>query len=109
MDFIGPLSLSQGFDMIVVFTDRLSKGVLLAACHSTITSEEFAKLFITVHYSLHGLPRAMVSDRGSQFIGQAWKTVCKLLQIERRLSTTFYPQTNRLIERVNAEVEVLLR
>jgi len=64
VDFIGPLPLSQGFDMIAVFTDRLSKGVLLAAYYLTITLEDFARLFITVYYSLHRLPRAIVSDRG---------------------------------------------
>ena len=64
MDFISLLSLSQGFDIIVVFTNRLSKGVLLAVYYSIIILEEFAKLFITVYYSLHRLLRAMVSDRG---------------------------------------------
>ncbi len=108
VDFIGPLPPSQGFDMIAVFTDRLSKGVLLAACHSTITSESFAKLFISTYYGLHGIPRAIVSDRGPQFIGQAWKTVCALLRIERRISTAFHPQTDGSTERVNTEVEVLL-
>jgi hypothetical protein len=109
VDFIGPLPLSQGFDTIAVFTDRLSKGVLLVPCHSTVTSEGFAKLFITSYYGSHGLPRALVSDRGPQFIGQAWKTVCTLLRIERRLSTAFHPQTDGSTERVNAEVETLLR
>ena len=70
VDFIGPLPLSQGFDIIVVFIDRLSKGVLLAACYLTITLEDFAKLFITVYYSLYRLLRAIVSDRGPQFIRQ---------------------------------------
>jgi hypothetical protein len=107
-DFIGPLPLSDGFDMIVVFTDRLSKGVLLAPCHSTITSEDFAKLFIKTYYSLHGLPRAMVSDRGPQFIGLAWKTICRLLRIERRLSTAFHPQTDGATERKNIEAEVVI-
>lgn len=108
VDFIGPLPMSNGFDTIVVFTDRLSKGVLLVPCHSTITSEGFARLFISSYYGLHGLPRAMVSDRGPQFIGQAWKTICKLLRIERRLSTAFHPQTDGSTERANIEVEVLL-
>ena len=109
VDFIGPLPLSQGLDTIAVFTDRLSKGVLLTACHSTVTSEGFAKLFIKSYYSLHGLPKALVSDRGPQFIGQAWKTVCNLLRIERRISTAFHPQTDGSTERANAEVETLLR
>src|SRR5258706_2043432 len=109
VDFIGPLPMSKGFDTITVFTDRLSKGVLLAPCNSTITSDEFAKLFISVYYSLHGLPKAMVSDRGPQFIGYVWKTVCKLLQVERRISTAFHPQTDGSTERANTEIEVLLR
>jgi hypothetical protein len=109
VDFIGPLPVSNGFDCIAVFTDRLGKGVLLCPCKTTITAEEFAKLFITSYFSLHGLPRAIVSDRGPQFIGQAWQTVCRLLRIERRISTAFHPQTDGSTERANAEVETLLR
>jgi hypothetical protein len=109
VDFVGPLPISSTFDTITVFTDRLGKGVILVPCSSTITAEEFARLFIRSYYGLHGLPQAMVSDRGPQFIGMAWKTVCSLLGIERRLSTAFHPQTDGATERVNTEVEVLLR
>jgi hypothetical protein len=109
VDFVGPLPVSSAFDTITVFTDRLGKGVILVPCNSTITAEEFATLFIRSYYSLHGLPKAMVSDRGPQFIGIAWKTICSLLGIERRLSTAFHPQTDGATERVNTEVEVLLR
>ena len=64
MDFISLLSLSQGFDIIVVFTNRLNKGVLLVVYYLIIILEDFAKLFITVYYSLYRLLRAIVSDRG---------------------------------------------
>jgi hypothetical protein len=109
VDFIGPLPISSGFDTIAVFTDRLGKGVILTPCNSTITSDGFARLFISQYYSLHGLPSAIVSDRGPQFIGRVWKTVCKLLRIERRISTAFHPQTDGATERKNTEIEVLLR
>ena len=109
VDFIGPLPLSYGFDTIAVFVDRLGKGVILEPCKSTITAEEFAELFITAVYRHHGLPRAIVSDRGPQFIGQAWKRLCTLLRIERRISTAFHPQTDGQTERVNTEVTVFLR
>lgn len=109
MDFIGPLPLSRGFDMILVFVDRLGKGVLLEACHSTISTEELARIFIRRVYGLHGLPTAMVSDRGPQFISHFWKRLCQVLRIERRLSTAFHPQTDGQTERANAEVERLLR
>ena len=108
MDFIGPLPFSYGFDMIIVFVDRLGKGVILQPCKSTITAVEFAELFITAVYGHHGLPRTIVSDRGPQFIGQAWKRLCILLRIERRISTAFYPQTDGQTERANAEVETFL-
>lgn len=109
MDFIGPLPLSKGYDMILVFVDRLGKGVLLEPCKSTTSAEDLARIFIRAVYSHHGPPAAMVSDRGPQFISQLWKRVCQLLRIERRISTAFHPQTDGQTERTNAEVEVLLR
>ena len=49
MDFIGPLLSSNGFDTIAVFTDRLSKGVFLVLCHSTIISKGCARpLYLVV-------------------------------------------------------------
>lgn len=56
--------MSRGFNIIVVFIDRLSKGVLLITYHLTISLAEFARLFITIYYSLYRLLTAMVSDRG---------------------------------------------
>ena len=64
MDFIRLLSTSKGFNIIVVFTDYLSKEVLLAAYNLTILLEEFTYLFIAMYYSLHRLSRAIVLDRG---------------------------------------------
>ena len=62
-----------------------------------------------MYYILYRLPRAIVSNRGPQFIGQAWQIVCKLLRIERQISIAFYPQTDGATERANAKVKVLLR
>ena len=53
-----------------MFIDRLSKGVLLAAYYLIIILEGFAKLFIIVYYSLYRLLRAIVLDKGLQFIRQ---------------------------------------
>ena len=38
-----------------------------------------------------------------------WKRLCQLLKIERRLSTSYHPETDGLTERINAEIETLLR
>ena len=64
MDFIGLLPLSKGLNIIVVITDRLSKGVLLTPCLLIIILEGFAKLFILLYYILYRLLRAIVFNRG---------------------------------------------
>ncbi|KAH0345010.1 hypothetical protein KCU83_g8031, partial [Aureobasidium melanogenum] len=87
---------------------RLSKGVILEACEN-VEAEYIAKLFLRCFYRRHGLPAAIVSDRGSQFVNHVWKRLCQLLRIQRRLSTAYHPQTDWSTERANAEVETLLR
>lgn len=57
----------------------------------------------------HGLPRAIVSDRGTQFVGLFWGEVCSALGITRRLSTAWHPQTDGSTERANQELETYLR
>lgn len=60
-------------------------------------------------YMHHGLPLAIVSDRGSQFVSGFWAEICKRLKIHRRLSTAFHPQTDGATERANQEIERILR
>ncbi len=94
--------------MLMVITDRLSKGVILEAC-SSIEADYIAKLFLCTFYRRHGIPKAIVTDRGTQFTSKLWKRVCQLLKIERRISTSFHPETDGATERANTEVEKILR
>ncbi|OKO99443.1 Transposon Ty3-I Gag-Pol polyprotein, partial [Penicillium subrubescens] len=57
----------------------------------------------------HGVPLAIVSDRGPQFVSSFWEIVCERLSIRRRLSTAFHPQTDGATERANQEIERILR
>jgi transposase InsO family protein len=108
IDFITHLPPSQDCTNIVVVTDRLTKGVVVEGLKE-ITAEALAWFFVRSVYRYHGLPRAIVSDRGSQFVSDLWKRICQLLGIQRRLSTAFHPQTDGATERMNDNLEVLLR
>jgi predicted aspartyl protease len=108
IDFIDKLPLSEGCTSLCVVTDRLSKGVILEACQD-MTAETVAELFVRRIYSQHGLPAAIVSDRGTQFTSLLWKRVCQLLNIVRRLSTAFHPETDGSTERMNQNVEKYVR
>jgi hypothetical protein len=92
----------------MVVKHRLSKGVIFEAMTST-TAEAVAERLLNSFIRHHGLPLAIVSDRGPKFVGQVWKRICELLKITRRLSTAYHPETDGATERANQVVEHYLR
>ena len=109
MDFITDLPKSNGFDSILVFKCRLTKQCHFIPTVKTLKTEDFVKLFIDNVYRLHGLPRDIVSDRGSLFVSIFWKGVCDQLTINGKLSTSFHPETDGSTEVVNQIVQQYLR
>lgn len=110
MDFITGFPPAEGTDATncLVITDRLTKSVILVGMRS-ITADTLADAFLVHFYMHHGLPTAIVSDRGTQFVSEFWSIVCERLRIQRRLSTAFHPQSDGSTERTNQEVERILR
>lgn len=104
IDFITDLPESQGNRNIVVVTDRLGKGVDSIPIRD-LTAETLAWAIIEHVFSRHGLLRAIVSDRGTQIAGNTWRCVCRLLNIEQRLSTAYHPETDGATERTNQVLE----
>jgi hypothetical protein len=110
MDFITDLppgNLTGGTNCLVI-TDRLGKGKMYE-CMKTVTAEAVADRFIRSYVRHHGFPRAIVSDRGTQFISRFWNRLCTKLGIQRRLSTAYQPETDGATERANQELEIYLR
>ena len=58
---------------------------------------------------LHGIPRDIITDRGSLLTTGLWKQITEKLGIERRWCTAFHPQTDSQTERTNAILEQYLR
>lgn len=108
LDFITDLPPS-GPDQatnIMVITDRLSKSVVFEPMASiTRLTESVAERLIVSLIRHHGLPRAIVSDRGPQFVSLMWKRICELLGITRRLSTAHHPEIDGATERMNQVIE----
>jgi hypothetical protein len=67
VDFVGPTIEKNGFNCIMVVICRLSKERHYSACHTTMTANELAKIFVRDIWRLHGLPDSIVSDRGPLF------------------------------------------
>jgi RNase H-like domain found in reverse transcriptase/Reverse transcriptase (RNA-dependent DNA polymerase)/Integrase zinc binding domain len=110
MDLITDLPVTQnGFDSIVVFVDRLSKMVHLAACTKTVTADQLGDLMEQHVFRLHGLPQDIVSDRDIRFNSSFWQESCEDLQIKMSRSTGQHPQSDGQTERANGILEDTLR
>jgi len=94
VDFITKLPLIAGKNAILVICDRLSKMTHFVATIEEMSAEGLARLFRDNIWKLHGLPESIVSDRGPQFAAELTKKLNKMLEIETRLLTAFYSQTN---------------
>ena len=110
MDFIMGLPRTRsGYDSIWVVVDRLMKVAHFIQVKTTYTSAKLAKIYMTRIVCLHGVPRSIVSDRGTQFTSKFWKQLHETLGTRLEFSTTFHPQTDGQTERVNQILEDMLR
>jgi hypothetical protein len=110
MDLITQLpKSSRGYDAIVVFVDKLTKMVHLAATRTEVTTPQLAEIFWTTVVRHHGLPASIVSDRDPRFTGHFWRALWKCLGTQLTMSTAFHPQTDGQTERANRTLEEMLR
>jgi transposase InsO family protein len=109
VDFIVELPESHGYDAIMCIVDSLTKRAHFIPTHTTINVEGTALLFLKEVWKHHGTPRAVVSDRGPQFVAAFTRELYKLLGIKLALLTAYHPQTNGQTEHVNQVIEGYLR
>ncbi|GIL67388.1 hypothetical protein Vafri_20737, partial [Volvox africanus] len=76
---------------------------------SSCTAEQTARLFFDNVVRLHGVPKNVVSDRGSQFRSKFWEALCKLVGMRVNLSTAYHPQSDGQTERTNRTLGDMLR
>ena len=102
MDFITdlPLSVKLRVRILLTITDRLSKGIILIPI-LLISAPAVAIAFIERYILYHGFPKAIISDKGTQFTSAIWAILCETLGIKRRLSLTYHPEINGATERAN--------
>nr|AAT47081.1 putative polyprotein [Oryza sativa Japonica Group] len=110
MDFITGLPrTSSGHDSIWVVVDRLTKMAHFIPVHTTYSGKKLAELYLARIMCLHGVPKKIVSDRGSQFTSKFWQKLQEELGTRLNFSTAYHPQTDGQTERVNQILEDMLR
>ena len=91
MDFVEGLPMSNGFSVLLVVVDLLSKyGHFIALKHpysAKIVAESFVKEVVW----LHDMSRSIMSDRDPIFTNQFWVEYFQLQGSTLRMSSTYHP------------------
>jgi hypothetical protein len=110
MDFIVRLPRTRdGYDSISVIVDRLTKVAHLIPVKTTYSGAQLAELYMSRIVCLHGVPKKIVSDRGTQFTLRFWKRLHESMDTKLNFSSAYHPQTDGQTERTNQVLEDMLR
>jgi hypothetical protein len=110
MDFITGLpTLTKQNDAIMVVVDKLSKSAHFIPVKWNCKAIDIASIFMKEIFRLHGMPKEIVYDRDTKFTSKFWKSLMVGLETKLLFSTTYHPQTDGQIERVNQILEDMLR
>jgi transposase InsO family protein len=110
MDFIVGLPHTRaGYDSIWVVVDRLTKATHFIPVKTTYNSAVLAELYMARIMCLHGVPKKIVSDKGTQFTSHFWQQLHEALGTHLKFSSAYHPQTDGQTERTNQILEDMLR
>jgi transposase InsO family protein len=109
MDFImGKPRTSRGHDTIWVIVDYLTKSAHFIPIGTRCRARQYAELYIAHIVRYHGIPKTVISDRGSIFVAHFWEQLHECLSIHLIRSSAYHPQTDGQTKRVNQIIKDML-
>jgi transposase InsO family protein len=76
---------------------------------TTYSRPQLAELYVSMIVYLHGVPKKIVSDRGTQFTSRFWERLHETLDTQLHFNSAYHPQTDGHTERVNQILEDMIR
>jgi hypothetical protein len=110
MDFIVGLPRTRdGYDSIWVIMVGLAKVAHFIPVKTTYTGAKLVELYMSRIVCLHGVPKKIVLDRGTQFTSRFWGKLHVSMDTKLNFSSAYHPQTDGKTERINRICEDMLR
>ena len=92
IDFVTDLpKSSRNRDSILVVVDKATRMVHLVPCSKGIHATDTTRLLWNTVVKLHGVPRVIYNDRGSQFTTEGWRELWRLTGTKVAYSTAYHP------------------
>jgi transposase InsO family protein len=109
MVFIVGLSMTaHKFDSIWVIMDRFTKLAHFVPVNTRYDAQKYAEIYVTRVLCLRGVPKMIISDRGSLFVTRFWEQLHASLGMHLIHSSAYHPQTGSQTERVQQILEDML-
>ncbi|XP_042148104.1 uncharacterized protein LOC120842647 [Ixodes scapularis] len=109
IDIVGPLSprSDRGNRYVLTMVDyatRYPDAVALPSIETERVAEALVEMFSRV-----GVPKEILSDRGTNFTSELMKEVSRLLSVNQLHTTPYHPMANGLVEKFNGTLKRMLK
>nr|GEZ70583.1 reverse transcriptase domain-containing protein [Tanacetum cinerariifolium] len=106
INFMGPLLKSHKFEYIIVANDYVSKW---AEAEALPTNDALVVInFLKKLFSRFGIPKALISDRGTHFCNKQMEKVLKRYGVHHHFATAYHSQTSRQVKNTNRALKRIL-
>ncbi|GKB41689.1 putative reverse transcriptase domain-containing protein [Tanacetum coccineum] len=110
MDFVTKLpKSSQGYDIIWVIVDRLTKSIIFTPMRETDSMEKLARMYLKEVVTRHKIPVSIICDRDPRFASNFWKSFQNAIGNQLDMSTTYHLETDGQSERTIQTFKDMLR
>nr|GEX91224.1 reverse transcriptase domain-containing protein [Tanacetum cinerariifolium] len=106
IDFMGPFPKSHKFEYILVAIDYVSKWAEAEALPTN--NVRVVINFLKKLFSRFGIPKALISDRGTHFCNKQMEKVLKRYRFHHHFATAYHPQTSRKVKNTNRALNMIL-
>jgi transposase InsO family protein len=108
LDLVGPLPPVDGYRFILTIIDRYTRWAEASPLKNQ-SAETVCSNLITTWIQRFGVPKVIITDRGSQFESALFQSLARYFGFKHAHTTSYNPQANGLIENLHRPLKAALK